>query len=187
MREEIIFAGFGGQGIMLMGKLAAYTAMKTGKFCTWMPCYGAEVRGGTAHSMVIISDEPIACPVVKEPSVCIAMNKPSVNKFKNRVKKNGMIVVNKSMAETDFTRNDIEILTIPATEIAFDLGNPKIANMVMLGAVLAKRKIFSSEKLIKELRNAMPWASEAIIDMNVKAIKKGYEYIKRTETRKQIK
>ena len=95
MKEEIIFAGFGGQGIMLMGKAISYAAMNNGRHVTWMPSYGAEVRGGTAHSMVVISDEVIASPVVKEPDICIVMNRPSLQKFEKKVKKNGILLINR--------------------------------------------------------------------------------------------
>ena len=106
-KEEIVFAGFGGQGIMLMGKVLSYAAMEGGRFVTWMPSYGAEVRGGTAHSMVIIASSPIASPVVKKPSVCVAMNRPSSKKFEDRVKAKGLLIVNTSLVEIDPRRKDI--------------------------------------------------------------------------------
>ena len=173
MREEIIFAGFGGQGIMLMGKALSYAAMNKGKFVTWMPSYGAEVRGGTAHSMVIISDEPIASPIVKEPDICVVMNQPSLQKFEAKVKKDGLLIVNKSLIEIKPKRKDIDILEIPAMDMAIELGNPKIANMVTLGAILAKRNILSVQFLIDALGDVIP---EPMISINEKAVRKGYEY-----------
>lgn len=176
MREEIIFAGFGGQGIMLMGKALSYAAMNKGKFVTWMPSYGAEVRGGTAHSMVVISDAVIASPVVKEPSVCIVMNSPSFQKFEDKVKTKGMFIINKSLIENGVTRNDIDILEIPATDIAFELGNSRVSNMVILGALLAKKNIIPVQSLIDSLRDVIPENHKDMLHINEEAIKKGYEY-----------
>ena len=115
MREDIIFAGFGGQGIMFMGKILSHAAMNEEKSVTWMPSYGAEVRGGTAHSMVIISDSPISSPIVKEPSICVAMNKPSFDKYEGSVRSKGIMVINTSLVEVVTKRKDISVLEVPAT------------------------------------------------------------------------
>ena len=176
MREDIIFAGFGGQGIMLMGKALSYAAMKKGKFVTWMPSYGAEVRGGTAHSMVVISDLPIASPIVREPSICVVMNKPSFQKFENKVTKGGLLVINKSLIDASSERNDIDILEIPATDMASSLGNTRIANMIVLGGLLAKRNIFKAQILIDSLKDVISQGRKNMIPINEEAIKKGYEY-----------
>lgn len=176
MREEIIFAGFGGQGIMLMGKLLSYAAMNSGKFVTWMPSYGAEVRGGTAHSMVIISEEKIASPVVKEPSVCIVMNMPSLQKFESKVKKKGILILNKSLIKSEAKRKDIDILEIPATDMAARLGNTRVGNMIMLGALLAKRDILPIESLIDSLKNVISKHYYNMISVNEKAIREGFRY-----------
>lgn len=176
MREDIIFAGFGGQGIMLMGKALSYAAMKKGKFVTWMPSYGAEVRGGTAHSMVVISDLPIASPIVREPSICVVMNKPSFQKFENKVTKGGLLVINKSLIDASSERDDIDILEIPATDMASSLGNTRIANMIALGGLLAKRNIFKAQILIDSLKNVISKGRKNMIPINEEAIKKGYEY-----------
>ena len=176
MREDIIFAGFGGQGIMLMGKALSYAAMKKGKFVTWMPSYGAEVRGGTAHSMVVISDLPIASPIVREPSICVVMNKPSFQKFESKVTKGGLLVINKSLIDASSGRNDIDILEIPATDMASSLGNTRIANMIVLGGLLAKRNIFKAQILIDSLKDVISQGRKNMIPINEEAIKKGYEY-----------
>ncbi|MFC1666902.1 2-oxoacid:acceptor oxidoreductase family protein [Candidatus Omnitrophota bacterium] len=176
MREDIIFAGFGGQGIMLVGKLLAYAAMNKGKLVTWMPSYGAEVRGGTAHSMVIVSDSPIASPVVREPSICVVMNKPSLQKFEAKVKKKGILIINKSLVEIESKREDIDILGIPATDMAFRLGSPRVANMIILGALLAKRRLLTMDSLIDSLKDVIPKARQDMIPVNKEAIRKGYEY-----------
>jgi 2-oxoglutarate ferredoxin oxidoreductase subunit gamma len=176
MKEEIIFAGFGGQGIMLMGKALSYAAMNNGKHVTWMPSYGAEVRGGTAHSMVIISDEVIASPVVKEPSICVVMNRPSLQKFETRVKKKGLLIMNKSLIDINAARKDIDVLNIPATSIASELGNIRSANMVILGALVARKKIVPLTALINALGDVFSVSHHNMIPINEKAIRKGYKY-----------
>ena len=176
MIAEIVFAGFGGQGIMFMGKALAYAAMKRGKFVTWMPSYGAEVRGGTAHSMVVISDKVIASPVVKEPSVCVVMNKPSFDKFNSKVTKGGILVVNKSMIEIGEKRKDIGILEVPATDMAYELGNSRVANMITLGALLSKRDILPVQSLIDILGDIIPKSRQKMVPINQDAVRKGYEY-----------
>ncbi|MBU1006008.1 MAG: 2-oxoacid:acceptor oxidoreductase family protein [Candidatus Omnitrophica bacterium] len=176
MREDIIFAGFGGQGIMLMGKAISYAAMSSGKFVTWMPSYGAEVRGGTAHSMVIISDSYIGSPIVRDPSIGVVMNKPSLTKFESKVRKGGLLVINKSITGTGSTRDDIDILEIPATEMASGLGNLRAANMIALGAILARREILPVQALMDSLEFVIPESRHPMIPLNREAIKKGYEY-----------
>ena len=164
---------------MLMGKVLSYAAMKQGRFVTWMPSYGAEVRGGTAHSMVIISDSQIASPVVKEPTICVVMNKPSLQKFESKVKPKGFLIINKSLIEIDAKRDDVDILEIPGTDIAFKLGNPRVANMVMLGALLARKPIVLKDCLIDSLKDVIPENRQYLIPINKEAIDKGYEYCSR--------
>ncbi|MBU1912308.1 MAG: 2-oxoacid:acceptor oxidoreductase family protein [Candidatus Omnitrophica bacterium] len=176
MREEIIFAGFGGQGIMFMGKAIAYAAMNEGKFVTWIPSYGAEVRGGTAYSMVVISDEAIASPLIKDPTICVAMNSPSLRKYEAKIKTNGLLVVNKSIIDIEPERKDIEILNIPVTELASEAGDYRIGNMVALGALLRKRKIISLESLINGLKDIVSSTYHSLLPVNEKAIRKGFEY-----------
>jgi 2-oxoglutarate ferredoxin oxidoreductase subunit gamma len=176
MREEIIFAGFGGQGIMFMGKAIAYAAMNEGKYVTWIPSYGAEVRGGTAYSMVIISDEAIASPLIKEPTICVAMNGPSLRKYESNIKTKGLLVINKSIADSEAERKDIEILSIPITALAAEAGDHRIGNMVALGALLGKRKIIPLEALISGLKDIVSSAYHNLLPVNEKAIRKGFEY-----------
>ena len=179
MREDIIFAGFGGQGIMFMGKAVSYTAMNEGKFVTWMPSYGAEVRGGTAHSMVIISDSLIASPVVREPTICVAMNKPSFDKFEGRIKEKGLMVINSSLVESPVKRKDIEALKVPATDMAFKLGNPRVSNMIMLGALLAVKDFLKLEALKEAVAELIPKSRKDLLSINKEAISQGYEYCSR--------
>jgi len=169
--EEVIIAGFGGQGIMVAGKLLAQTAMKAGKEVTYMPSYGAEVRRGTANCMVVIAEEKIASPVVGNPDSVIVMNKASLNKFASRVKKGGLLVINSSLIE-DRPRLDksIDMLAVPANDIALELGNQKAANMVALGAYLQRRGLFNSDAaaeclpdiLAKRYHNTLPVNTEAL-------------------------
>lgn len=176
MREEIVFAGFGGQGIMFMGKAIAYAAMNEGKRVTWIPSYGAEVRGGTAYSMVVISDEVIASPLIKEPTICVAMNGPSLRKYEAKVKTNGLLIINKSIADSEAKRKDIEILNIPITELAHEAGDHRIGNMVALGALLGKRKVISLESLISGLKDIVSSTYHNLLPVNERAIRKGFEY-----------
>jgi len=176
MKEEIIFAGFGGQGIMFMGKAIAYAAMNEGKHVTWIPSYGAEVRGGTAYSMVIVSDEAIASPLIKEPTICVAMNGPSFRKYESKVKANGLLIMNKSMTDAGTERKDIDVLNMPITALAAEAGDHRIGNMVALGALLGRRKIIVPESLINGLKDIVSSTYHNLLPVNEKAIRKGFEY-----------
>lgn len=173
--ERIISAGFGGQGIMFLGKLLSFSAMRENKQVTWMPSYGAEVRGGTAYSMVIISDSPIPSPVVYKPTTCIIMNKPSFIKFKDIAEKGGLLLVNSSLVRDDVDRKDIKVVKIPATDIAIQIGNAKIANMVMYGAYLRARKMVRLETAVASLKEIFPAGEKKLLELNECAIKKGWE------------
>ena len=138
--EEMVMAGFGGQGIVLAGKLLAQTAMRAGLEVTYMPSYGAEVRGGTANCMVIVSNKPIACPVVSAPNSLVICNKASLSKFAPRLRPGGLLVFNSSLIQSVHSVPEgVEVVGVPAEEIAIEAGSPKSANMVMLGAYLGKR------------------------------------------------
>jgi len=173
MTEKIICAGFGGQGIMLLGKLLAAAALIEGKHTTWMPSYGAEVRGGTAHSMIIISDEPVASPVVKDPTSCIVMNGPSYKKFAKRVQKRGLLIINSSLVKDFPKTNGIDIVSAPFTEMASELGNVRVANMIAAGAYIAKKQVISRKSLEKALKAILPLNRTKLLDLNKKAIEKG--------------
>ena len=147
MKEEFILAGFGGQGILFCGKLLAFTGMHNGLHITFMPSYGAEVRGGTAHCHVVLSDQPVASPVVDNPSICITMNSLAMNKFTPKVRPGGLLVLNSSLIDTKPTRQDIEVLEVPATQVADDLGDLRVANMVILGALLARKHLYKLEQV----------------------------------------
>ena len=177
--EAIIIAGFGGQGIILAGKLVAQTAMKAGKEVTYMPSYGAEVRGGTANCMVIIADEPIASPLVDRPDSLIVMNKASLNKFAPRLKAGGLLVMNSSLIDTKpELDNSIEIIAVPADEIAVELGNKKAANMVALGAYFQKRGILSPDAAVACLPDTIAKRYHKTLPVNTEAIYRGAEFTK---------
>ncbi len=172
--EEVIIAGFGGQGIIMAGKLLAQTAMKNGKDVTYMPSYGAEVRGGTANCMVVITEGTIASPVVTKPNTLITMNKASLNKFGPRVKAGGLIVMNSSrIEEPPQLDSSIEILAVPADDLAIELGNLKAANMVAIGAYLGKKGIFTPDSAAACLRDVLASRYHKTIPLNTQALQRG--------------
>ncbi|MBI3991004.1 MAG: 2-oxoacid:acceptor oxidoreductase family protein [Candidatus Omnitrophica bacterium] len=177
MREGIICAGFGGQGVMIMGRLLAQSAMAAGFEVTWMPSYGAEVRGGTAHSMIVISDELIPSPVLTTPDTCVILNQPSLEKFENKIKPKGTLIINTTMAAGTITRKDLKVVAVPATELASQMGNTQITNMIALGAYIACKKIFPLEVMIEELKNIIPAHRHSFIPINEKALIRGAEFI----------
>ncbi|MFC1807491.1 2-oxoacid:acceptor oxidoreductase family protein [Candidatus Omnitrophota bacterium] len=172
MTEEVICAGFGGQGIMLLGKFIAFGSMKNGLSVTWMPSYGAEVRGGTAHSMVVVSDEEVASPIISFCDTAIMMNKPSLDRFGPRVRSGGTLLINSSLIEDDIKRKDINILRIPMTDIAHMLGNVKAANMVALGAYMRQKNLFPKDIVFDGIEIAFPGKQE-LIDINKQAVEEG--------------
>jgi len=175
--EEVIIAGFGGQGIILAGRLLAQTAMKAGKEVTYMPSYGAEVRGGTANCMVIIANEPIASPLVEKPDSLIVMNKASLNKFAPRLKRAGLLIMNSSLIDIKPQLDDsIEIIAIPADEIAVELGNQKAANMVAIGAYLQKRGILSPDTAVDCLPATIAKRYHKTLPVNTEALHRGAEF-----------
>lgn len=175
--EEIVIAGFGGQGIMLAGKLLAQTAMRAGKEVTYMPSYGAEVRGGTANCMVVIADKEIACPVVGRPDSLIVMNKASLNKFGPRLKDGGLLIMNSSLIESEPDLDgSIEIVAVPADEIAVELGSQRSANMVAIGAYLQKRGYFSPQDAAEALPETIAKRYHKLLPVNTEALRRGGEF-----------
>ena len=176
--EEVIIAGFGGQGIMLTGKLLAQTAMKRGLEVTYMPSYGAEVRGGTANCMVVIAEKKIACPVVGKPDSLIVLNKASLNKFGPRLKNNGLLIMNSSLIDTQPQLDDsIEIIPVPADELAVELGSQKSANMVALGAYLQKRGYLTPDGAAQALPDVLARRYHKTLPVNIKALRRGAEFV----------
>lgn len=152
INEKIICAGFGGQGVMLIGQLLAYSANEKGLNTLWFPSYGPETRGGTANCSVTISDTIVNSPVISKADSLIIMNGPSLDKFVDRVKPGGRIFINSSLTNKKVERNDVSIYYVPVNDIAVELGNSKVANMVMLGAYLEVTKLFDKEVILKLLK-----------------------------------
>lgn len=177
MTERIIIAGSGGQGIILFGKVLAEAAMRGNKHVTWMPSYGVEVRGGTAHCMVIISDEEIGSPCIDKADTLIVMNEPSYMRFQPRVKKNGLLIVNTSLIIREF-KNNGHRAGYPFSNIAVELGNIKVANMVALGCFLAAKKIFDKGLVLNAIEEIAPPGKKDLVAVNKEAILKGAGLIK---------
>jgi 2-oxoglutarate ferredoxin oxidoreductase subunit gamma len=174
MYQDIVIAGFGGQGIMLMGRMLAYAGMKEGRKVLWIPSYGPEMRGGSANCTVILSDEEIGSPVVTYPLALVAMNQPSLDRFEPNLQSGGVLMVNSSMVARSPKRTDIEVVNIPATEVADELGNPKVANIVMLGAVVEKTALVSIMTMLKVLEETFK-AKPDLLEINISALKTGAE------------
>ena len=170
MLIKAIIAGFGGQGVMSMGLNLAQAALLEGKNVTYLPAYGAEVRGGTANCTVAISDDEIASPVASEPEFIIAMNEPSALRFQNQIQSGGLFFINSSLVEADLSRGDINIVSVPANSIAEKLGNPKAANLVMLGAFTKRSSLVSLPSLIEGLKYTLG-AKPKLLAVNEKALR----------------
>ena len=176
MLEQAIMAGFGGQGLMFMGKLVAKTMMDEGLYVTYFPSYGAEVRGGTANCNVIVSSDEIASPIVEVADTLVVMNQPSYERFKTRVAPDGVVLVNVSLVGPADPPAAKMILEVPATQTASDLGNVRIANMVMMGAYNAVREFVPVEKLIAQMKEAFGEKKSGIWDLNAKAVEAGRRF-----------
>jgi len=184
-RESVIIAGFGGQGIIFAGKLLAQIAMKAGKELTYMPAYGAEVRGGTSNCAIIFSDSAIASPVVNSPDSLLILNKASLAKFAPRLDPQGLLVYNSSLIETEPQGlNEATVLGVPADELAIQLGNQRIANMVMLGAYLQTRDQLSPEDAARALPDVLAKRYHHTMPTNIAALEKGAAFA-RCSTRAQ--
>lgn len=174
MVEKIIIAGAGGQGIMLLGKVLAEAAMREDKYVTWLPSYGAEVRGGTAHCMVVISDAEIGSPYIDKADTLIIMNEPSLKKFKDRIKNKGLLIVNSSLAgDVKDIDKRIHILKYPFTDLAVGLGNIKIANMIALGCFIGRKNIVDSKSVSGVIQAIAPEDKKNLIEINQKALLEG--------------
>ncbi|WML42317.1 2-oxoacid:acceptor oxidoreductase family protein [Neobacillus sp. OS1-2] len=178
MLEEIIIAGFGGQGVMSMGQLIAYAGMLEGKGVSWLPSYGPEQRGGTANCAVVVSDEPVGSPLVTRPSTAIVLNNPSFDKFEPRVRPGGMLMLNSSLVNRVSGRKDIKVIEISATDMANDLGNTRVANMILLGAYLERSKLVSNDSIIESLKKVLSPDKYHLIEINKLALEKGASLVK---------
>ena len=175
MREEIIFAGFGGQGIILSGTIVCLAAMREGKQVTHIPSYGAEMRGGTANCSVVVSDEEIASPLVPHPSVCVVMNQPSLAKFEPRVREGGLLLYNISLIDGQPSRKDIRCIPVPANELAEKEGSVRSANMIMLGLLARiKPEVASLESIRATLDQAVSARHRNLNEINKRCLARGF-------------
>jgi len=176
MLIKTIIAGFGGQGVLSAGVNLAEAAMQEGKNVTYLPAYGAEVRGGTANCTVAISDDEIASPVASSPDFVIAMNQPSALRFQNQIQSGGLFFVNSSLVETELSRGDITVIKVPANKVAEGLGSVRSANMVMLGAFIKKSGVVSMESIVQALAQTLG-GKKKLLDVNEKALMAGYNLV----------
>jgi 2-oxoglutarate ferredoxin oxidoreductase subunit gamma len=182
MKEEIIIAGFGGQGVLSMGKILAYSGIMQGQEVTWMPSYGPEMRGGTANVTVILSDKKISSPILSLFDTAIILNQQSMDKFENQVKQGGLLIYDPNGITRHPQRKDISICSIDAVELSAELGNSKAYNMVVLGAYLKKKPIVEMINVIKGLKKSIPERHHSLIPMNEKAIQIGMERVTELHT-----
>ena len=178
MQNETLIAGFGGQGVLFTGKVMAYAAMEENLKVTWFPSYGPEMRGGTANCTVVISDEEIGSPQVLRPRAVIIMNQPSLDKYEDMVAPGGYLVINTSMVNRKSKRSDIEVLEIPGTELAEELGDKRFANSILLGALMSKAKFLKGSSIEKGLKKSLSTKKQNLLEINKQALKKGADYLK---------
>lgn len=170
MVHKILIAGFGGQGVMLIGQMIAYAAMYEGKEVTWMPSYGPEMRGGTANCTVVVSDKPISSPIISQATAVVAMNAPSLHKFEETVQPGQQLFINSSLIDGKSSRNDIETYYVDASKIALELENEKVSNMVILGAIINKTKVVELESVEKVMEKLFTGKKSKVLPLNKKAL-----------------
>ena len=170
MKLKMFFAGSGGQGTLAIGQMIAKAAMDEGKEVTWLPSYGPEMRGGTANCTVVVSDRPIACPLINDADVLVVMNLPSLLKFESMVRPGGLLIVNSSLVPEKARRDDIRVLYVPANDKASALGSDKAANMVVLGAILRETGVVNPETVREEMRHMFSGRKEKYLSMNLAAL-----------------
>lgn len=173
LSKEIIFAGFGGQGIQTIGKIVAYSGLIDGYNTSWLPSYGPEMRGGTSNCSVIISDTEIGSPIVTSADILVVMNNPSLDKFESYLKTNGFLILDSNLITSKIKRTDIRIYNIPAEKLAQELGHSKYSNIIMLGAIIYICKLVSLESIIKSIKENL---NNNYYEGNVQALRKGYDF-----------
>ena len=175
-QQEIVIAGFGGQGILSAGRLLAYAGMLENKNVSWLPSYGPEMRGGTAYCHIIISDEPVGSPILNSATTLIVMNSPSLEKFESMVVPGGLIITDSTLVDRHPKRKDVDIFEIPATKTASDMGNLTYANIILLGKLIAKTNIISKENFEEALKKVLPEKRHYMIPEEMKALEMGIDY-----------
>ncbi|NUM33205.1 MAG: 2-oxoacid:acceptor oxidoreductase family protein [Candidatus Brocadiae bacterium] len=181
MQSEVIMAGFGGQGIMLIGKILAYAGMEEGKEVSWLPSYGPEMRGGTANCTVVLSDHPIGSPVVDSPFGLVVMNRPSLDRFAPNLKSKGILIINKSLIDVLSPREDVDTVYVPCNDIAIECGTGKAANMVALGAYIGRSKAVKLETVYTQIQSQFS-GNTKLISLNMAALKRGYDLANKEQT-----
>ncbi len=176
MNTGIVIAGFGGQGVLFAGKFLAYTGLIEDRKVSWLPSYGPEMRGGTANCSVILSDSPVGSPIVSNPDILFAMNKPSLEKYENKAKEGAVIIVDSTLIDKKVERTDVKTFYIPATQMAKDIGAPTLANMIMVGKMIKETQIVSIDNIPAGLKKVIPARKADMLDINLKAVKAGYDY-----------
>jgi 2-oxoglutarate ferredoxin oxidoreductase subunit gamma len=174
MQNDVVCAGFGGQGVLLIGKVLAYAGMKAGKEVSWFPSYGPEMRGGTANCTVVISDKPIGSPVIQHPRSLIAMNLPSLDKFEPMVRDKAFVLINTSLVNREPARDDLDVLKVPASSIAIEEGSARAANMVALGAYVGGTGVVEPE-VVEGILEQEFGKKPKVLEINLKAFRRGYE------------
>ena len=174
--QEMILAGFGGQGIMFAGRLIASAGMIAEKEVSWLPSYGPEMRGGTANCHVIVSDQPVGSPIVVAPTTLVVMNRPSLDKFEDAVLSDGLLIMDSSLIDRKIKRKDIKVIKIPATRMAADMGAGKLANMIMVGQWIKETGLLSMEIVKTSLEKVVSANKQDLMDINIKALELGYQY-----------
>ncbi|MGI5902426.1 MAG: 2-oxoacid:acceptor oxidoreductase family protein [Desulfitobacteriia bacterium] len=177
MSSELTIAGFGGQGVLFAGKILAYAGLLSNKEVSWLPSYGPEMRGGTAHIDVIISNTSIGSPIISRPNILVAMNQPSLEKYENKVQKDGLIIIDSSIIQLKVKRVDVKVCYIPATRLVSDAGLKGLANMVMVGKISREVKAFDLNTLRLAVTKSIPERRKALLEPNLKAIDIGYNYL----------
>jgi 2-oxoglutarate ferredoxin oxidoreductase subunit gamma len=178
MLIKTIFSGFGGQGVLMMGVSFAHSGMSQGYQGTYLPAYGAEMRGGTANCTVAIADEDIASPVASEPDFLVAMNSPSRFTFQNKISSGGPIFLNSSIIKEKPHRSDIKVCSMPCADMAQDLGNIRVSNTIMMGAFIKVSAVIPPDVYLKSLETIMGSKKKSLAELNRKAFNAGYDYVK---------
>ena len=174
--NQILIAGFGGQGVLFAGKFLAYKGMVEDLNVSWLPSYGPEMRGGTANCSVVLSDSPVGSPIITAPDVLVAMNLPSLQKFVNTVVPGGKIFVDSALIEAKVERTDVEVFYVPATQMAKDAGFATLANMILMGKVIKETQAVRFDNNLETLKSFIPAKKEKLIDINCQALQAGYDF-----------
>ncbi len=176
MTNEILIAGFGGQGVLFAGKCLAYEGLEENKQVSWLPSYGPEMRGGTASCGVIISDEPVGSPIVSKPTILIAMNLPSLDRYEKDTVPGGKIFVDSALISREVVRKDVDAYYIPATRLANELGTPTLANMIILGKMIKETGLVTLESATEAMKHVVSAQRASLLEANIKALETGFNY-----------